>query len=148
MSRFDAILWDVDGTLLNFLYSQRKAISKCLREIGVEPDEEILQCYSSINDQYWKRFELGEVTREQLVTGRFSSLFEVYGITGVDVIAFRKSYEDTLGVVYAYQENSLEICKKLHGRIKQYVITNGITAVQTSKLKLLQQKKRFRLMTV
>ena len=47
---FDAVLWDVDGTLLNFLYAQRCAISKCLQEIGVEPTEEIIAQYSAIND--------------------------------------------------------------------------------------------------
>lgn len=136
MSKFDVLLWDVDGTLLDFLYSQRKAISKCLTEIGVEPTEEMIQKYSAINDGYWKRLELGEVTKEQLLTGRFTSLFDVYGIRGVDVKAFQQTYEQTLGEVFAYQENSLEVCKKLQGKIKQYVITNGITKVQNSKLKL------------
>ena len=134
MRRYDAVLWDVDGTLLDFLYSQRKAITKALREISVEPTEEMIAKYSEINDGYWKRLELGQVTKEQLLTGRFTSLFEVYGITGVDVNAFRLSYQNTLSEVFAYQENSLEICKKLQGKVKQFVITNGITAVQTSKL--------------
>ncbi|MBR1770870.1 MAG: HAD hydrolase-like protein [Lachnospiraceae bacterium] len=133
---FDAVLWDVDGTLLNFLYAQRCAISKCLQEIGVEPTEEIIARYSAINDGYWKRLELGEVTKEQLLTGRFTSLFEEYDIRDVDVQAFRDQYEGTLGVVYAYQENSPDICKALRGRVRQYVITNGVTSVQRSKLQL------------
>lgn len=136
-NRFDAVLWDVDGTLLNFLYAQRVAIGTCLREIGVEPTEEMLRRYSEINDGYWKRLELGEVTKEELLTGRFTGLFEVYDIRDVDVAAFRDAYEGILGRVYAYQENSPEICGKIKalGK-KQYVITNGITAVQTGKLRL------------
>ncbi|MBR1855424.1 MAG: YjjG family noncanonical pyrimidine nucleotidase [Lachnospiraceae bacterium] len=138
MRRFDAVLWDVDGTLLDFLYAQRRAISKCLTEIAVEPTEERVAKYSEINDGYWKRLELGEVTKEQLLVGRFTSFFEVYGIKGVDVNAFKASYERTLGSVFAYQENSLEICReiKAQGVVKQYVITNGITAVQMNKLRL------------
>jgi len=136
MGKFDALLWDVDGTLLNFLYSQRIAISRCLAGIGVDPSEEMIQRYSVINDGYWKRLELGEVTKEQLLTGRFTSLLDEYGIQNVDVAAFREKYENTLGEVYAYQENSPDICRSLKGRIKQYVITNGVTAIQTSKLKL------------
>ena len=57
MGKFDALLWDVDGTLLNFLYSQRIAISRCLAGIGVDPSEEMIQRYSVINDGYWKRLE-------------------------------------------------------------------------------------------
>lgn len=136
MKRFDALLWDVDGTLLNFIYAQRIAISRCLEGIGVEPSEEMMQRYSVINDGYWKRLELGEVTKEQLLTGRFTSLFDEYDMQNVNVAAFREKYESILGEVYAYQENSLEICRTLSGRIKQYVITNGVTVIQKSKLKL------------
>ena len=31
MSNFTTILWDVDGTLLDFIYSQRYALTKCFR---------------------------------------------------------------------------------------------------------------------
>lgn len=138
MSCFDAILWDVDGTLLDFLYAQRQAISKCMTEISMEPTEERIAKYSEINDGYWKRLERGEVTKEQLLVGRFTSFFAFYGITGVDVNAFRASYQNTLANVFAYQENSLEICREIkeQGQVRQYVITNGITSVQRNKLEL------------
>lgn len=135
MSRFEAILWDVDGTLLDFLYSQRCAITRCLADIGLEATEELLQCYSKINDSYWKRLELGEVTKEQLLTGRFESFFEVCQIGNADVEAFRLAYQRNLGTVYRYLEDSFSVCKSLRGRVRQYVITNGITSVQESKLK-------------
>ena len=59
------------------------------------------------------------MTKEQLLTGRFTSLFEEYDIRDVDVQAFRDQYEGTLGVVCAYQENSPDICKALRGRAWQ-----------------------------
>ena len=136
MSRFEAVLWDVDGTLLDFLYAQRKAITKCLEGIGREATEEMVQCYSAINDSYWKRFELGEVTKEQLLTGRFVSLFEAYQITDADVYAFQNAYEENLGMVYRYLDDSYTLCRSLRGKVKQYVITNGVTSVQESKLRL------------
>ena len=138
MRQFDAVLWDVDGTLLDFLYAQRKAISKCMTEISMEPTEERIAKYSEINDGYWKRLELGEVTKEQLLVGRFTSFLEFYGITDADINAFRTSYQDTLANVFAYQENSLEICREIkeQGLAGQYVITNGITSVQMRKLQL------------
>lgn len=136
MGRFEAVLWDVDGTLLDFLYAQRKAITKCLESIGREATEEMVQRYSEINDSYWKRFELGEVTKEQLLTGRFVSLFEVYRITDADVYAFQRAYEENLGMVYRYLDDSYALCKSLRGRVKQYIITNGTTPVQESKLRL------------
>lgn len=136
MSRFDMILWDVDGTLLDFVYSQRAALSACLKEIGVPVTEYLLETYSRINDAYWKQLELGCVTRDQLLTGRFVSFFEECKIEQADPVSFQHAYESHLGQVYRYQENSYEICRFLHGKVKQYVITNGITQVQRSKLEL------------
>lgn len=136
MSRFDVILWDVDGTLLDFLYSQRHSIRKCFQSIGREITDEMIHRYSQINDSYWRRLELGEVTREQLLTGRFLTLFEEYDIQGVDVERFLREYQEGLGSIYKYLDDSLEICRSLQGKVKQYVITNGVTSSQTNKLQL------------
>lgn len=136
MPKFTTILWDVDGTLLDFIYSQRYALTKCFENIGRDVNEEILNRYSQINEFFWKRHELGEITKEQLLTGRFLQLFEEYDIKGVDVKAFREEYQEGLGSVYSYIDDSLTICKSLQGRVKQYVVTNGVTSSQLNKLKL------------
>ena len=130
------ILWDVDGTLLNFVYSQRMALTQCFQTAGLSIDDEILERYSQINDSYWKRLELGQVTKAQLLNGRFLDLFEEYGVKGVDVEAFRHEYQEALGNIFAYIDDSLSICRSLQGQVKQYVITNGVTSTQRSKLKL------------
>ncbi len=136
MGRFTTIFWDVDNTLLDFSYSQRFAISKCFQTIGREITEEIIERYDRINDSYWKRLELGEITKAELLTGRFVTLFQEYHIQNVDVEAFRTEYQEALGSVYCYRDNSLEICKALKGRVAQYVVTNGVAATQRNKLKL------------
>ena len=59
------ILWDVDGTLLNFNKSEHYALSKCLRNIGVIANDEMIERYSAINLAYWKRLERNEVTRDE-----------------------------------------------------------------------------------
>ena len=130
------ILWDVDGTLLDFLYSQRLALTQCFQTAGLTITDEILKRYSQINDSYWKRLELGEVTKAQLLNGRFLDLFTEFGIRDVDVEAFRKEYQTGLGNIFAYIDDSLNICRALRGKVKQYVITNGVTSTQQSKLKL------------
>ncbi|MBE5865036.1 MAG: noncanonical pyrimidine nucleotidase, YjjG family [Lachnospiraceae bacterium] len=136
MGRYKAVLWDVDGTLLDFLSVQRIAITRCLQDVGVEVTEEMVARYSQINDGYWKKLELGEVTKEELHRRRFTDLFDEYGIMGVDVELFRSQYLDILANTYAYIDGAMEICKSLHGKVRQYVITNGVEAVQTKKLRL------------
>lgn len=134
--RFTTILWDVDGTLLDFVYSQRYAITKCFHTIGREITEEEIGLYARINDDYWLRLELGEITKAELLPGRFTALFSALGIEGVDVEAFRLEYQAALGSVFSYLDDSLTVCKKLQGRVKQYVITNGVTSTQQNKLKI------------
>lgn len=136
MSLFTTILWDVDGTLLDFEYSQKAALTKCFQTIGKTITEEILKRYSEINDMFWKKLELGEVTKAQLLNGRFTQLFEELNICDVDVDTFRKEYQEGLGTIFAYLDDSLEICRFLRGKVKQYVVTNGVTSTQMSKLKL------------
>ena len=128
------ILWDVDGTLLDFAYSEAESLKKCFESAGLSFSQEILERYSQINDNYWKRLEKGEVTKQQLLYGRFFDLFEEYGIKNVDVHAFRREYQEALGTIYAYLDDSLSLCTALKGKVDQYVITNGVTATQESKL--------------
>ena len=135
MSRFTTIFWDVDDTLLDFSYSQKYAITKCFQSIGREITEDMIRRYSEINDSYWKRLELGVITKAELLRGRFITLFQEYGIQNVDVEAFRSEYQEALGSVFCYKENSLEICKALKGRVAQYVVTNGVAATQRNKLR-------------
>ena len=49
------ILWDVDGTLLDFKKSEYAAIKKCFEiyNLGICTDEMIAR-YSEINRKYWE----------------------------------------------------------------------------------------------
>lgn len=136
MEKITTILWDVDGTLLDFIYSQRISMKKCFETIGKKITDEMLKRYSQINDSYWKRLELGEVTKEELLLGRFTTFFEEYDIRDVDAAAFAREYQDNLGRLYCLNRGALEVCRRLKGRVKQYVVTNGVTATQESKLAL------------
>lgn len=136
MSRFTTILWDVDGTLLDFLYAQRVCMQNCFEKMGMTITEEMLARYSEINDSYWKRLESGQVTKEELLVGRFADFFKEFGMTDADPDAFRIAYETGLGEVFKYMENSYAVCGRLYGKADQYVITNGVSATQRNKLKL------------
>lgn len=133
---YDVILWDVDGTLLDFDYSMERALTKCLAEIGVDATPEIIECYGNINNSWWSRLERGEVTKAQLSTGRFTDLFEAFDIDCPDLETYISHYQDYLGTFYRYIDNSLEICKSLKGKCRQCVVTNGVTSTQLKKLKL------------
>lgn len=149
--RYDIILWDVDGTLLNFLESEKWALTEAFASYGIEIDDEIICVYSAINDSFWKRLERGEVTKIQVLRGRFEHLFEEFLPGGklekknidpellgqIDVAEFQKKYQTNLGSVYFYMEDSLSLCKKLKEEgVMQCIITNGVEWTQRNKLHL------------
>jgi 2-haloacid dehalogenase len=61
-------------------------------------------------------------------------LFEKLGIEGVDIESFNEEYQAALGSVFAFLDDSLNICKALRGKVRQYAVTNGVTATQQNKL--------------
>ncbi len=130
------IFWDVDNTLLDFDYSCHASLRQCFRTIGKEITDEMIKRYTQINNAYWKRLENGEVTKEQLLHGRFADFFTEYGLTDIDVEKFRKEYQRNLGNIYSFKDDSLTICKSLQTKYKQYVVTNGVSETQRSKLNL------------
>ena len=79
MSKINVILWDIDGTLLNFEEAEKYAIRKCFSIFHLgECTDEMLHTYSGINREYWKRLERGELTKIEVLEGRFRDFFEKY----------------------------------------------------------------------
>lgn len=136
--KFDILLWDVDDTLLDFGYSERYAIKHCFELIGHDISEEWINRYSEINDGYWKRLEKGEVTKAEVLRGRFADLFSEMKINVAEeeLEEFRLNFQKALGNVYYYRDSSYELCKKLKEHCRQYLVTNGVESTQRSKLKL------------
>ncbi|MFG6358944.1 MAG: YjjG family noncanonical pyrimidine nucleotidase [Acetatifactor sp.] len=133
---FTTILWDVDGTLLDFDYSMRASLRKCFHTLGRTLTEDMVLRYSQINDGYWKRLERGEITKAQLLTGRFRDFFREYEITGVDETSFLREFQTGLGNNYAFEADALNTVKALQGHYRQYAVTNGVEATQRNKLNL------------
>ena len=130
-----ALLWDVDGTLLDFHADERAAIRTVYAQFGLgECTDAMLARYSEINIGFWQRLERNELSREQILTGRFEQFFSEYGIDTRLVAAFNERYEATLGSTVVFFDDSLNIVKAFKGRVKQYVVSNGTVAVQNKKL--------------
>ena len=130
-----AILWDVDGTLLDFAAAEKAAIQKLFGEFGLgECTDGMVARYSAINDAYWKRLERGEITKAEVLVGRYRDFFSEIGVDPRLAETFNARYQVALGDTVAYRDDSLEIVKALHGKVKQYVVSNGTVVAQTRKL--------------
>ena len=104
------LLWDVDGTLLDFHAAEREAIRNLFRrfELG-ECTDEMLRKYSKINKSYWERLERGEITKPQVLIGRFEEFFASEGLNVELAAEFNQAYQLSLGDTIVYRDDSYEI---------------------------------------
>ena len=87
------ILWDIDGTLLDFGLAEKAAIRACFIRFGLgECPDDMLARYSSINQKYWNALERGELTKPQVLSGRFQEFFQSEGIEFSDIEGFNHAY--------------------------------------------------------
>lgn len=130
------ILWDIDGTLLNFLASEKAAIQSLFSEFGLgECTDEMIARYSAINRKYWERLERGEITKPEVLRGRYEEFFLLEGLNPALAPAFNDAYQLRLGDTVVYCDDSKTIVKSLRGRVRQYAVSNGTVIAQTKKLK-------------
>lgn len=131
------LLWDMDETLLNFAAAERAAINALFQEFGFgECSDAMLGRYSKINRSYWERLERKELTKPEILVGRFRDFFEAEGLDSTVAAEFNEKYQLSLGDTIVFRDDSYNIVKSLRGKVKQYVVSNGTIAAQTKKLRL------------
>ena len=125
---------DFDNTILDFSKAEAVAIRKTMRQYGLEPTDELAARYSAINDWHWKALERGELTKPEVITGRFAVFFSEQGID-VDAAAVAKTYETYLSQGHWYLPGAEEAVKeKLFGKYRLFLASNGTPVVQHGRM--------------
>ena len=127
------LLLDLDDTILDFHKAEHIALSKTLRSLGLEPTEEVLSRYSVINKAHWERLEKKELTRPQVLLGRFETLFREYGIE-VDPAKCASLYEENLSIGHYFLPGAEEAVKRLHQKYRLFLCSNGTASVQHGRM--------------
>ena len=130
--RYDTILFDADGTLLDFHRSEYEALSDALDQIGMPYDDEVIATYSRINDGLWKQLERGEIQKQELFYRRFEMFFDAYGFVW-DSKDMAKRYMGALSTKGHLLEGAKELCEALYGKVKMYIVTNGVDFIQKGR---------------
>ena len=80
----DRFLLDADETILDFVRSSRESFAYAMAQAGVPELGGDYPRFKSINDELWRAYERGEVTKPQLMRERFSRFFAEAGKAGQD----------------------------------------------------------------
>ena len=130
------ILWDIDNTILSFDAAEKAALNKEFEEFELgEFNDEMLQRYVSINRKYWQALERGEITKPEVLVGRFEEFFKLYNLPVEKAAAFNERYQDLLGDTICFHDDAYNIVKDFKGKVLQCAASNGTKVAQVKKLK-------------
>ena len=124
---------DLDDTILDFKKAERMSLEKTIHSFGIEPTDENCQLYSRINQAHWEALERGELTREQVMVGRFETLFRQLCVQG-DAAACSAQYMENLGDGHDFLPGAKEAVQRLSEKYKLYAATNGTKTVQKKRI--------------
>lgn len=127
------VFLDLDDTILDFHRSEALALAKTLQSLNVDPTEAVIARYSQINCAHWQALERKELTREQVLTGRFQQLFEELGMNVSPNVA-QSLYEKNLSESHFFVDGAPRLLMTLSKKYPLYIASNGTTLVQTNRI--------------
>ena len=142
MARYKVLLFDADRTLFDFDKGETLALSEALLELPVTASPEMLSAYKEINDSLWKALERGEIDRETLKVRRFEILAERFSLP-CDVRCLSQSYISHLSEKTCLIDGAQELLSALFGKVRMYIVTNGVARVQRRRYELSEISRYF-----
>ena len=130
--KYKTLLFDADGTLLNFLKAEEEALTEALHMRGIDADSATVSLYSGINDGLWKKLERGEIKKSVLAYKRFEMLFEALGLE-LDAKKMAEDYMNALSTKGILLDGAENMLRALYGKARMYIVTNGIEFIQRGR---------------
>lgn len=135
MKKYTTVYFDLDNTILDFSATERQAITKLLILHNLPVSDKIVETYSAINQTWWQRFERGEISKNEIFSGRFRSFLDKFGFNG-DPNAMSEDYFELLAaghhilngaedVLIYLKDNGYTVC----------ITTNGVSLTQYRRIK-------------
>ncbi|WP_100403855.1 YjjG family noncanonical pyrimidine nucleotidase [Bacillus sp. FJAT-42315] len=134
MKKYQTLLFDVDDTLLDFRAAEDLALRLLFEDQDIPLTAEIEAHYKQINQDLWRAFEEGKITRDDVLNTRFSVLFEAYG-QEVDGIVLDNKYRSYLEKGHQLIDGAFELITNLQYQYDLYIVTNGVSKTQYKRLR-------------
>ena len=129
------LLFDIDDTLLDFKKGELFAIQKTFFDHGIILTEEMIKYYIDINMSLWKKLEKNEITKEDVLKGRFKIFVNKFNLN-LDYYPLDEEYRGNLADHPFLIDGALELLIDLKDSYNIYLITNGIKKTQERRLSL------------
>jgi 2-haloacid dehalogenase len=127
-------LWfDADGTLFDYTRAEATALQKAFELLSLQFDAGYLDIYREINGGLWQALERQEIKPDVLRIRRFELLLEALQLSGVpDLLS--TAFIEQLALCAELMDGAYEVLRTLHKTSRIAIVTNGLQAVQYSRL--------------
>lgn len=127
-------LWfDADGTLFDFNRAEGLALQKSFELVSVPFKDDYLFIYQGINQQLWQALERHEISPADLRVRRFELLLETLQLAA-SPDHMSAVFVEQLGLCADLVDGAYEVLTALQGKYHIAILTNGLQAVQRSRL--------------
>jgi len=131
---YKALFFDIDDTLLDFGAAESAALQLLFEEEQMTLTPEMKEHYKKINQDLWRAFEEGRISRDEVVNTRFAAFFREYG-KEVDGVILENKYRSYLEQGHQLISGALELINELKDHYDLYIVTNGDSATQDKRLR-------------
>lgn len=127
-------LWfDADNTLFDYNKAEENALKRTFHLLSLPFEEDYLPIYQRINHDLWQALEKREITPAVLRSRRFALLLEVLQLDGSSD-EMSNIYIEQLALSSELMDGAREVLQSLSGKCRLAIVTNGLQAVQRSRL--------------
>jgi HAD superfamily hydrolase (TIGR01549 family) len=128
-----AIIFDLDGTLLDFAMAEKIALHDAFASVGIELTNENAARYSSANSEAWGKYESGDISLKHLNCARF----DIFDNPEPSMLAeLSDNYLDAMSRQGQTFQNTHRDLELLQDRFALYVASNGFSRVQKTRLEV------------
>lgn len=128
------LLFDLDGTLLDYVAAEAAALSATLVAAGLEATGTVTADYRRINAEHWAALERGETTQARLRVARWEDLLALHGSMDIDPSEIADVYVRHLAAGTQLLADAPAVLADLASDHRLALITNGIADVQRPRV--------------
>ena len=130
------ILFDLDGTLIDFIKGEKMAFIDTIKKyMNYIPSDLECKKFSDINEYYFNEFKEGRMDRKTFHFNRFKDIYEYLKYDG-DIINSNDYYINSLKYQAELYDDVLDTLNYLKNKYRLFIASNGMTSVQIKRLEI------------
>ncbi|HRJ42069.1 MAG: HAD-IA family hydrolase [Caldilineaceae bacterium] len=137
-SAYDAIFFDLDGTLFDLAECERETVGRLLAEsapgLSAPTAEAFLAVYAAVSPGYWAKGLAGNAPREEIVESIFSAVCAQPEMGQFDLAGSAQRYWQLFAHVAVLEPGAQETLAALAPHYRLGVISNGYADTQRPRL--------------